>query len=339
MALSIPNLYAEARQGERRALGRLLSIVERGGAQADEISALVHADAGSAHIVGITGSPGSGKSTLVGQLVRDLAATGHTPAVLAVDPSSPLTGGAILGDRVRIDADPPAVAGSFRSAETPAVMPFVRSMATRGHSGGLALAVPLAVRLFDAVGYDPVIIETVGVGQVEVDVVSAADTAIVVMTPGMGDSVQANKAGLLEVADLFVVNKSDRPGAQDVRRDLDLMLDLSHMTGQESETGYRPPIIMTSALNGDGTTEVWDGAEAHLSHLEESGLRAARRNHRLGTEVRARLEYELQLAADAAMESREGMELLGKTEEAEMAPNEAGIQLADVLLHKRKEKP
>ena len=296
MTASIPELYTVARNGERRALGRLLSIVERGGPRADELSTLVHGDAGSAHIVGITGSPGSGKSTLVGQLVRDLAATGTTPAVLAVDPSSPLTGGAILGDRVRIDADPPAVAGSFRSAETPTVLPFVRSMATRGHSGGLALAVPLAVRLFDAVGYDPVIIETVGVGQVEVDVVSAADTAIVVMTPGMGDSVQANKAGLHEVADLFVVNKSDRPGAQDVRRDLDLMLDLSHMTGQESDTGYRPPIIMASALNGDGTAEVWDATAEHLAHLEQTGLRASRRNHRLRTEVRARLEYELDLS-------------------------------------------
>ena len=143
---------------------------------------------------------------------------------------------------------------------------------------------------------------------------------------------------MLEVADLFVVNKSDRPGAQDVRRDLDLMLDLSHMTGQESDTGYRPPIIMASALNGDGTAEVWDATAEHLAHLEQTGLRASRRNHRLRTEVRARLEYELDRAADAALESAEGIELLTKTEGAELAPNEAGIQLADVLLQNRKEK-
>ena len=220
---SITEQYAAAGAGERRALGQLLTIVERGGANADLISELIHADAGNAHIVGITGAPGAGKSTLVGELVADLVEDGQRPAVLAVDPSSPLTGGAILGDRIRMED---------RDANV-----FIRSMATRGHSGGLALAVPLAVRLFDACGFNPIIIETVGVGQVEVDVVGAADTAVVVVTPGMGDAVQANKAGLLEVADLFVVNKADRPGANDVRRDLNLMLDLSHMTGQVQESG------------------------------------------------------------------------------------------------------
>jgi len=325
----IAELYAAAREGNRRSLGRLLSVVERGGSNADELSALVHQDVGSAHIVGITGPPGSGKSTLVGQLVTHLVGKGSKPAVLAVDPSSPLTGGAILGDRIRIE-------GGVPGERSPA---FIRSMATRGHSGGLALAVPLAVRLFDAVGFDPVIIETVGVGQVEVDVVGAADTALVVMTPGMGDAVQANKAGLLEVADLFVVNKADRPGADDVRRDLDLMLDLSHLTGQESDTGYRPPIVMASALHGDGTADAWDATVAHLAHLDESGLRSTRRSHRLRTEVRARLEYELGLAADAAMESADSAELFNQTERAELAPNEAGIRLADVLLRKTKETP
>ncbi|MEM7274563.1 MAG: methylmalonyl Co-A mutase-associated GTPase MeaB, partial [Actinomycetota bacterium] len=206
-------LYAEARAGDRRALGRLLTAVERGGPDAERIGDLAVGDAGRAHVVGITGAPGAGKSTLTGRLVADLVAAGRRPAVLAVDPSSPLTGGAILGDRVRMS--PPATAAAPGAPAELDTEPnaFIRSMATRGHSGGLALAVPLAVRLFDAVGYDPVIIETVGVGQVEVDVVGAADTAVVVMTPGMGDAVQANKAGLLEVADVFVVNKADRPGA------------------------------------------------------------------------------------------------------------------------------
>ncbi len=333
MSANISDLYADARSGERRPLGRLLSVVERGGPGADELSGLIHGDSGSAHIIGITGSPGSGKSTLVGQLVQDLVASGHKPAVLAVDPSSPLTGGAILGDRVRIDDGKPispAIAGS-------PTLPFIRSMATRGHSGGLALAVPLAVRLFDAVGYDPVIIETVGVGQVEVDVVGAADTAVVVMTPGMGDSVQANKAGLLEVADLFVVNKADRPGAEDVRRDLDLMLDLSHMTGQESDTGYRPPIIMASALHGDGTADVWTAATAHLEHLDDTGLRAHRRNYRLRTEIRARVEHGLAIAADALMDSDIGLDLVSQTERSDVAPNDASTQLLALLLNQPEE--
>ncbi len=321
---SVDELYRAARSGERRALGRLLTIVERGGAPADHISEVAHPEAGQAHIVGITGAPGAGKSTLVGQLVRDLVIAGRSPAVLAVDPSSPLTGGAILGDRIRMDdlADP--------GARRPTA--FIRSMATRGHSGGLALAVPLAVRLFDAVGYDPVIIETVGVGQVEVDVVGAADTAVVVMNPGMGDAVQANKAGLLEVADVFVVNKADRPGADDVRRDLELMLDLSHVTGQESPTGYRPPIVMASALSGAGNAEVWGAVEKHLAHLDETGQRAARRRHRIRTEVRARLLQTLELAADAAMDTAAGADWLNRAEAAEISPNQAARELTDLLL-------
>ena len=314
---SIAELYEAARGGERRALGQLLTRVERGGAEADAISELAHPDAGNAHIVGITGSPGAGKSTLVGELVADRVEAGQHPAVLAVDPSSPLTGGAILGDRIRME-----------DRESDA---FIRSMATRGHSGGLALAVPLAVRLFDACGYDPVIIETVGVGQVEVDVVGAADTAVVVMTPGMGDAVQANKAGLLEVADIFVVNKADRPGANDVRRDLELMLDLSHMTGQESEFGYRPPIVMASAINGDGNEEVWGTVVDHRSHLVETGQDVRRRRHRIRTEVRARLTQALSDAAEELMDTR-GQDELSKAEAAEISPNIATNELLKQLL-------
>ncbi|MCL4145395.1 UNVERIFIED_CONTAM: hypothetical protein GTU68_003456 [Idotea baltica] len=195
-------------------------MVERGGSDAEAISELANPDAGNAHIVGITGAPGAGKSTLTGQLVSQLAASGRQPAVLAVDPSSPLTGGAILGDRIRMD-DIVDYGGDPSKA-------FIRSMATRGHSGGLSLAVPLAVRLFDAMGYDPVIIETVGVGQVEVDVVGAADTAVVVMTPGMGAERVCGQQGRF------------RPGANDVRRDLRLS-STSHMTGQEDEDGYGRP--------------------------------------------------------------------------------------------------
>ena len=320
---SVDELYEAARAGERRALGRLLSHIERGGANADLISELAHADAGKAHIVGMTGAPGAGKSTLVGQLVVDLVAAGRMPAVLAVDPSSPLTGGAILGDRIRMDdtLEP----GSDRKTA------FIRSMATRGHSGGLALAVPLAVRLFDACGYDPVIIETVGVGQVEVDVVGAADTAVVVVPPGMGDAVQANKAGLLEVADVFVVNKADRPGANDVRRDLDLMLDLSHMTGQEAASGYRPPILMASALNGEGSDDVWSAIERHRTHLDDTGARITRRRNRVRTEVAARLSQAMSSAAEALLDG-EGAVHLERAEAAQISPNQATNALLSQLL-------
>ncbi len=334
---SVDELYAAARAGERRALGRLLTMVERGGAEADEISELAHLDAGAAHIVGITGAPGSGKSTLVGQLVTDLVSSGRRPAVLAVDPSSPLTGGAILGDRIRMDDTISPTMGTARRSDDGddlprAASPFIRSMATRGHSGGLALAVPLAVRLFDACGYDPVIIETVGVGQVEVDVVGAADTAVVVLTPGMGDAVQANKAGLLEVADVFVVNKADRPGANDVRRDLDLMLDLSHMTGQESSTGYRPPIVMASALNGEGNDEVWSMVEQHLAHLDETGQRGTRRTHRIRTEVFARITQALAAATERALDTV-GADAIRRAEAAEISPNHAARELLTELLN------
>lgn len=328
---SIDELYTEARAGNRRALGRLLTRVERGGPDAETIGELADADAGRAHIVGITGAPGAGKSTLTGRLVVLLARSGRRPAVLAVDPSSPLTGGAILGDRIRMSD----TTEDLTVAPEVGDRTFIRSMATRGHSGGLALAVPLAVRLFDAMGYDPVIVETVGVGQVEVDVVAAADTAVVVMTPGMGDAVQANKAGLLEVADVFVVNKADRPGANDVRRDLDLMLDLSHLTGQDGRDdrgGYRPPIVMCSALEGTGEADVWEAVEAHLAGLDAGGGRRRRRHHRIETEIRARLTQTLATRIEEAMNSEMGNELVARVEEGALSPTAASAKLLDALL-------
>ena len=339
----VEELYEAARGGHRRSLGRLLTLVERGGPEAETISELAHPDSGKAHVIGITGPPGAGKSTLVGQLVANLVADGQQPAVLAVDPSSPLTGGAILGDRIRMDVLPsasPTANPSSGSAETspPSYTEqlnstaFIRSMATRGHSGGLALAVPLAVRLFDAVGYDPVIIETVGVGQVEVDVVGAADTALVVVTPGMGDAVQANKAGLLEVADVFVVNKADRPGANDVRRDLNLMLDLSHMTGQEADDGYRPPIVMAAAIDGTGATDVIAAARDHLARLNDTGQRATRRRQRIVTEVRARLEQRLGKRIDVLLASEAGMAVIAEAEAGRTPPTGASAALLNQLL-------
>ena len=242
-------------------------------------------------MVGVTGPPGAGKSTLTAALTTLLADRGRRPAVLAVDPSSPLTGGAILGDRVRM-------------VEATTAGVFIRSMATRGHAGGLALAVPGMVRVLDAAGFDPVVVETVGVGQVEVDVATAADTVLVVVTPGMGDAVQANKAGLLEVADLFAVNKSDRPNAADARRDLELMLDLSDLTGhRRAGSPGRPAIVSTVATTGGGVEELARAVDDHLEALVSSGSLAVRRQGRRSAEVRSRLDHLLLEASAAAVAS------------------------------------
>ena len=288
---TVAQLVAAARGGERRAAARLLTLVEQGGQPADEVAGATHQLVDNAHVVGVTGPPGAGKSTLTAALTTLLADRGRRPAVLAVDPSSPLTGGAILGDRVRM-------------VEATTAGVFIRSMATRGHAGGLALAVPGMVRVLDAAGFDPVVVETVGVGQVEVDVATAADTVLVVVTPGMGDAVQANKAGLLEVADLFAVNKSDRPNAADARRDLELMLDLSDLTGhRRAGSPGRPAIVSTVATTGGGVEELAWAVDDHLEALVSSGSLAVRRQGRRSAEVRSRLDHLLLEASAAAVAS------------------------------------
>jgi LAO/AO transport system kinase len=283
----IDQVIERALNGDRRAIGRLLSLVERGGDDAETIETATHVRARDSHVIGITGAPGAGKSTMVARLVAAFSAADRRPAVVAVDPSSPLTGGAILGDRVRM-----------AEVDTTA---FIRSVATRGHSGGLALSVPGSARVLAAAGFDPVIIETVGVGQVEVDVTAAADTTVVVVTPGMGDAVQANKAGLLEVADIFVVNKADLPGASDARRDLELMLELSHVTGQE-DADHRPPIIMVNSLEGDGIDAVRTAIAEHRDHLVTTDRLQERRRKRARYEMRVRAE----LAFGAHLQRRLG---------------------------------
>ncbi|MDQ1386387.1 MAG: GTPase, partial [Actinomycetota bacterium] len=208
-------LVERALRGDRRSIAKVLSLVERGGEGARVAIEMLHPRTGNAWSIGITGAPGAGKSTLTDQLVARLRATGEEVGVLAVDPTSPFSGGAILGDRVRMQSH----------TTDPGV--FIRSMATRGHLGGLALATPQAVRVLDAVGKAWIVIETVGVGQVEVEIAGHADTTVVVVNPGWGDSVQTAKAGLMEIADVFVINKADRAGAADTRRDLESMLDLA----------------------------------------------------------------------------------------------------------------
>jgi len=304
-------LITAARAGSRVALARLLTMVERGGSESQAVAALAYA-AQPPYSVGLTGAPGAGKSTLTDRLIS--AARAGWPAVegassepidqvavLAIDPSSPFTGGAILGDRIRMQDH----------ATDPSV--FIRSMATRGHLGGLSLAVPEAVRLLGATGMPAVLIETVGVGQMEVEVASAADTTVVVVNPGWGDSMQANKAGLLEIADIFVINKADRPGVREARRDLDQMLDLSQLGA------WRPPILETVAQDGRGVTEMWETVAEHRAHLVSTGELEVRRARRLTEALRrviaARLAERVEQVADGATFQDQVAELVaGRTD-------------------------
>jgi LAO/AO transport system kinase len=263
-------LFRAALDGDRAALARLLSLIERGGAEGRAIGRLSYSRSGRAYTVGLTGAPGAGKSTLTSAIISHLRAQDQQVAVLAIDPSSPFTGGAILGDRVRMQDH----------ATDPGV--FIRSMATRGHLGGLSLATPEAVRLLDAVGQRWVLVETVGVGQVEVEIAGKADTTVVVVNPGWGDSVQANKAGLMEIADLFVINKADRKGVQDTRRDLEQMLDLSDL----AHDAWRPPILAAVATEATGVPELWDTVLQHREFIEGSGELDRRRRFRLREELR-----------------------------------------------------
>ncbi len=282
-------LVDAARGGDRAALARALTLVEEGGAPAREVGRLAFGHGGSAYTVGITGAPGAGKSTLTNALITEVRAAGQEVAVLAIDPSSPFSGGAILGDRVRMQDH----------ALDPGV--FIRSMATRGHLGGLSLATPQAIRVLDAAAKPWVLVETVGVGQVEVEIAGSADTTVVVVNPGWGDAVQANKAGLMEIADLFVINKADRAGAGETRRDLELMLELSNLGS------WRPPIIETVAMQSKGVDDLWRAIGEHRAHLESTGELAERRARRLRDELRSIVLYRLEekaigLTAGAAFE-------------------------------------
>ncbi|MEY3679510.1 MAG: hypothetical protein RL547_122 [Actinomycetota bacterium] len=263
-------LFDAARGGDRASLARLLSLVERGGDEAREIGRLAYPLGGSAYTVGITGAPGAGKSTLTSAAISHMRSLGLEVAVLAVDPTSPFTGGAILGDRVRMQD---------HATDTGV---FIRSMATRGHLGGLSLAAPEAVRLLDALGRHWILVETVGVGQVEVEIAGKADTTVVVLNPGWGDSVQANKAGLMEIADVFVINKADRKGVEETRRDIEQMLDLSDL----SHDAWRPPIVATVGSTGQGVSDLWDAVLAHRAHAESSGQLVERRAFRMREELR-----------------------------------------------------
>jgi LAO/AO transport system kinase len=260
-------LAHKLRSGDRRTVARLISLVED---EAPEMAGIVRALGplvGNAYVIGVTGSPGAGKSTLTAALVGAIRADDKTVGVLAIDPSSPFTGGALLGDRLRMQ----------EHATDPGV--FIRSMATRGHLGGLAWAVPHALRVLDAAGSDVIVLETVGVGQAEVEVVHAADSTIVVLAPGMGDSVQANKAGILEIADVFVVNKADKEGARQTKQDIEQMLHLGEARA------WSPPVLLTQADASEGIDALWKAIGEHRAHLESTGEVRARRRRRIAREI------------------------------------------------------
>ncbi len=268
---AVPDLVDRARAGEFRAVARLISMVENASPLLREVSARLAPYTGRAQVVGLTGAPGVGKSTSTSALVAALRAVDKRVGVLAVDPSSPFTGGALLGDRVRMQDH--ATDGQV----------FIRSMATRGHLGGLAWATPQALRVLDAAGCDVVLVETVGVGQSEVDVARLADTTVVLLAPGAGDGIQAAKAGILEVGDVFVVNKADRDGADEAVRDLRGMLALA----QRAPGGWRPPVVKTVASKREGLDDVVAALEKHRSWMAEHGEGNRRRTARARSEIEA----------------------------------------------------
>jgi LAO/AO transport system kinase len=264
----VGELAERLRAGDGRAVARLISLVEDGArGQLSEVADALSPGTGQAEVIGLTGSPGVGKSTLCDALVAAYRQAGRTVGVLAVDPSSPFTGGALLGDRVRMQ----------RHALDDGV--YIRSMATRGHLGGLAWATPQAVRVLDAAGCEVILVETVGVGQAEVEVAGLADTTLVVLAPGFGDAVQIAKAGILEVADLFVVNKADRDGAGNVARDLRQMLHLGEALP------WSVPVLLTVAERGEGIDQLVATIAKHRAHLESSGELERRRRGRAAREI------------------------------------------------------
>jgi LAO/AO transport system kinase len=280
-------LIQGALAGERGAIARLISIVEEGGSELPQLMSMLYAHTGSGYSIGITGAPGAGKSTLTERLVAEARHRGHGVGVLAIDPSSPFSGGALLGDRVRM-----------QSHATDAGV-FIRSMATRGHLGGLSLATPEAARVLEAAGKDIVIIETVGVGQAEVEITDACDTTIVVLNPGWGDAIQAAKAGMLEIADIFVVNKSDRAGTRDTVRELKQMLEMS-------DAPWKPEIVQTIATEGTGIEALWTAIGKHRAYQEDNGLLERRRRRRIEREIRdivaERMRERLEAHVDGLLE-------------------------------------
>ncbi|MGM0689086.1 MAG: methylmalonyl Co-A mutase-associated GTPase MeaB [Bacillota bacterium] len=266
-------LVAELLEGNRRAAARLISLVENDDPGKRELLKDIYPRTGNAYVIGVTGAPGSGKSSLVDWLLKQLRKDGLTVGVIAVDPTSPFSGGAILGDRIRMQDH--ALDQDI----------FIRSMGTRGSLGGLSRATREAIQVLDAFGKDIILIETVGVGQSEVDIVKTADTTIVVLTPAGGDSVQTIKAGIMEIADVFAVNKSDLPGADKMVTEINMMLDM------KKNPDWRPPVISTVSVNNEGIKELWKALQDHRQHIEKSGRLLEIRRERVSRELTEQVEY------------------------------------------------
>ena len=300
--ITATTLAERVHSGDRRALARLLSLIEDGDGEGRSVTKELAPLAAGARVIGLTGAPGAGKSTVTGALVKALRGSDVKVAVLAVDPSSPFSGGALLGDRIRMQDH----------ALDPGV--FIRSMASRGQLGGLAAAVPQAVRAVDAAGYEVILIETVGVGQAEVEIASTADQTMVLVVPGMGDSVQAAKAGVLEIADVLVVNKADRPDTQTTVRDLRNMVALS-------DAPWKPPIVTTVGSTGEGIDDLLEQLDRHWDWLGESGEGDRRR--------RARARDEVLALAFGAVRERLAVpdELAARVADGRLGPHEAATEL------------
>ncbi|MEO6713017.1 MAG: methylmalonyl Co-A mutase-associated GTPase MeaB [Mycobacteriales bacterium] len=297
---------------DARAIARLISLVEDGGPELRDVMAGLAPQTGRARVIGLTGSPGVGKSTTTAGLISAYRREGLRVGVLAIDPSSPFSGGALLGDRVRMQ----------EHAGDDGV--YIRSMASRGHLGGLSRATPQAVRVLDAAGFDVVLVETVGVGQAEVDVAALADTTVVLLAPGMGDSIQAAKAGILEVADVLVVNKADRDGANNTVRDLQAMLSYA----ESDAAAWSPPIVRTIASEGTGLAELVGAIEAHRSWAHDNGQLVRRRIERASAEVRALLIDRLHARLDAADVAGALLRLASEVAEGKLDAYAAADELA-----------
>lgn len=304
-------LVERALEGQRLAIGRLISLVEDGGPDLGRVMQALYPRTGWAYSIGITGAPGAGKSTLTEKIVARARRDDHKVGVLAIDPSSPFSGGALLGDRVRMQ--------SHALDEDV----FIRSMATRGHLGGISLATPEAMRVLEACGKDTVVIETVGVGQAEVEITDACDTTLVVVNPGWGDAVQAAKAGLMEIADVFVVNKADRSGAKDAVRELKQMLSLS-------EAEWQPEIVSTVATKGDGIEQLWGAIQRHRAYQEDKGLLEARRRRRIEREIKEIVAERFRTKVETDSASLLG-EMTDEVVERRLDPYSAAERLIDSL--------
>lgn len=308
--VTTPDFLERFLAGDRLALARAISAVEDEADGYRDFLREIYARAGQAYLVGITGPPGAGKSTLVSHLAERYAAAGRDVGVVAVDPTSPFTGGALLGDRIRMKE----LAGNERI--------FIRSMATRGSLGGLAKATGEVALAMDAFGFDTVLIETVGVGQSELDVANSADTTVVVVVPESGDAVQAMKAGLMEIADVLVVNKADREGAEPMARELRVTLEL------KAEDGWRPPVVMSVATEGRGVDEILEAVATHRSHLEGSGGLTSRRRARVRRQLEELLAYEFKCVCAAAPAYESLVEsLTAEVQEGRLTPYEASSRL------------